>query len=528
MDNLTGKLWFTFIAAVILSCIAAWFVAYRYRKTMQRLMRSPVAGASGAAVRDIAVDLPVPAPVTLDDNRRANLRLALVLIGLSCLTAMTSASLWLRLTLPGDPFTLKRAATVAVLHLWPLILVLGLMWRWPAWRILGALLAWSVVCFFFLLWRSIEPRPLQLLSGMAIEIVPTLSLLALVFLSGATRAVAPWLLLPFAALVGSSLVGLDILTALAQRQSPLLMAFPSWVNVQMVFVAFALLPWLLIGWPLKWLGRALGRAYAHKVFSELMVAFTAVWAFSLMDKVVMSWHQAGWTAIGLFLSLLWIPLVMWLYRRLQKRQGRAPTLLVLRVFQRDQHAQALFDHVIERWRLSGNTVMIAGTDLADRTLDAEDIFAFLGGGLSRRFIYTPADVAPRIAAFDMTPDADGRYRVNECYCHDTTWRQALRALVARSDVVLMDLRGFKAHNAGCRFELDTLAKSARPLHVVVLADGDTDRDAAAQSIAGGRAECFVWLDVTHIDARKRHEVLVRLFDFSRVMPPQPQVAMIRA
>jgi nucleoside 2-deoxyribosyltransferase len=120
-------------------------------------------------------------------------------------------------------------------------------------------------------------------------------------------------------------------------------------------------------------------------------------------------------------------------------------------------------------------------------------------------------VAPRIAAFDLAPDLDGRYRVNECYCHDTTWQDALHALVRQSDVVLMDLRGFQAHNAGCSYELGTLAKAAQALRVVVLADGQTDSTAAAQAIGHSPPERFVWLDATMVDARKRREVLASLF-----------------
>ena len=115
-------------------------------------------------------------------------------------------------------------------------------------------------------------------------------------------------------------------------------------------------------------------------------------------------------------------------------------------------------------------------------------------------------MTPRLDAFDMAPDADGRYRVNECYCHDTTWQDALQGLVRRSDVVLMDLRGFQAHNAGCGYELQTLAQAARALRVVVLADGQTDR-AAAKDAIGEPAGRFAWLDAAKIDARKRREVL---------------------
>jgi hypothetical protein len=289
----------------------------------------------------------------------------------------------------------------------------------------------------------------------------------------------------------------------------------TWLPVYAAIPLFALLPWLLAWWPLRSLGRALGRAYARKWLSDLMVMFTTVWAISLADRTISVANSAGVAAVVMLLPLAWIPLLMLLYARWRKQEGRAPTLLVLRVFQRDAQVQALFDHVIERWRLSGNTVMIAGTDLADRTLDADDIFTFVDRRLAGRFIRTPAEVAPRIAAFDLAPDADGRYRVNECYCHDTTWQDALQALVRHSDVVLMDLRGFQAHNAGCCYELGTLAKASQALRVVVLADGQTDRAAAAQAIGHGPPERFVWLDAAVVDARKRREVLASLFNLEK-------------
>jgi phosphoribosylaminoimidazole carboxylase (NCAIR synthetase) len=167
--------------------------------------------------------------------------------------------------------------------------------------------------------------------------------------------------------------------------------------------------------------------------------------------------------------------------------------------------------------------MIAGTDQADRTLDAPDIFDFIQGKLATRFIRSAAELAPRIAAMDSLPDADGRYRVSEYYCHDTTWQQALHALVERCDVVLMDLRGFKAHNAGCLYELAALAQAARPLHVVVLHDATTERVAADAAIAG-KAQRFVWIDASRINAQRRREVLARLFDYHRAAAAVPDAA----
>ncbi len=511
MDNYTGKFLFILLVAVVLSSMAAGLVAWRYRRTMQRLMRVPVAGVHDAPPLPPAHALPAPRVISLADNRRAGIRLTLLLIGLSLLISLSSAGIYLLLAFPGEPFAPKRALILALLHLWPVIPALGLMWRWTRWRLLGALLLWCMLVYPVFLWRSIEPQPLQLLLGMAVEIGPTMVLVAILLMGNATRAVAPWLLLPIAALVWTSIAGVDLLSVMVEQRHPILMGMITWLPVYAAIPLFALLPWLLAWWPLRSLGRALGRAYARKWLSDLLVTFTTVWAITLVERAITVASGAGMAAVAMLLPLLWIPPVMLLYARWLKVHGRPPTLLVLRVFQRDEQVQTLFDHVIERWRLSGNTVMIAGTDLADRTLDADDIFTFLDRRLAQRFIRTPAEVAPRIAAFDLAADADGRYRVNECYCHDTTWQDALQALVRQSDVVLMDLRGFQAHNAGCRYELATLAQAAQALRVVVLADGQTDRAAAAQSVGHCPPERFVWLDVTTVDARKRREVLVGLF-----------------
>jgi len=448
----------------------------------------------------------------------------MLLIALSCLLAGTSACIFSALMFPSDPLMLWRVVPIAVLHLWPVIAAIAVMWRWSRSYFCGALLLWCaatwVVLFLIGLWRQIDMGPVLLLQIMASEIGLSLALLSLVFLGNATRAIAPWLLMPAALLAWSSLAGVEAMVGIGERRPPLLTSVivlldPAlgWLPWYAVLVVFVLLPWVLAWWPARVLGRALGRAYARKWFSDLLAMYTAVWAFALTDRTLMVITQAnaGAAAVAMYLPLLWIPIMVWSAARWHPRSERPPTLLVLRVFRQDAQAQSLFDHVVERWRLSGNTVMIAGTDLADRTLDADDIFQFLDKKLAERFIVSPADVARRIDAFDMTADIDGRYRVNECYCHDTTWQDALQALVRYSDVVLMDLRGFQAHHAGCRYELATLAQASRKLRVVVLTDSRTDRTVAQEAVASGGHERFTWIEATHFDASKRREVLAHLF-----------------
>jgi hypothetical protein len=379
------------------------------------------------------------------------------------------------------------------------------------------LLLWCGATFTVFLWRQIELKPLLALTSMASEIGLPLVLVSLVFLGSSTRAVAPWLLLPAAVLMWSSLLGLDVLISMGERQSPALLslvgrfeALLGWHTVYVLPVLFALLPWALAWWPAWVLARALSRAYARKWVSDLLVVFIGVWALALTDKALTVATQAGIAAVAMYLPLLWVFPAIWFARRQRPHRERPPTLLVLRVFQQDAQAQSLFDHMVERWRLSGNTILIAGTDLANRTLDAADVFTFLEGRLAGRFIVSPADVARRIAAFDMAADIDGRYRVNECYCHDTTWQNALQALVSYSDVVVMDLRGFQAHNAGCRYELSTLAQATRKLRILVLVDNRTDRAAAREEIVGSQ-DRFTFVEVPHFKASDGPKVLARLF-----------------
>ena len=73
---------------------------------------------------------------------------------------------------------------------------------------------------------------------------------------------------------------------------------------------------------------------------------------------------------------------------------------------------------------------------------------------------------------DLTPDHDGRFRVTDFFCHADSWKMVLSRLVRDSDAVLMDLRGFSAHNAGCVYEVSELINVA-PLRSVVFAIDET-------------------------------------------------------
>jgi hypothetical protein len=217
--------------------------------------------------------------------------------------------------------------------------------------------------------------------------------------------------------------------------------------------------------------------------------------------------DVGAVAFVELLAWLWIPLPFGLLRSSMAPPADPPTLLVLRVFQHDAQVEKLFDQVIERWRLTGNTVLIAGTDLISRTLDPDDLFTYFSGHLADRFVADTARLSRQLAELDLLPDPDGRYRVNELYCFDTTWQAALAALVQRAHVVLMDLRGFQPNNLGCRHELGVLAHAANLTRVVVLHDAATAREVAESDIGQAPAGRFVWQDAGGFSQGKTDEIL---------------------
>ncbi|WP_310493105.1 hypothetical protein [Dechloromonas sp.] len=526
---LPGKLFFLLVVATLLALIGAWVVARSYRRSMQRLMKAPVAEAQAAGAPDRSPTPPTLARSalfpTLDDNNEAHRRLLFSFIGLTLVIALTRTLL--TQFIADGPITLKTVATLGAAYAWPVLPVLAVIGRWSRPRFVGAMLGWLVLAILLLSWRTNENISFaQVVGWMLFDTGLPLIVVTALCLGGATRAVGPWLAPLFVVLSGSSQLGLDLLAAMIEAKSPFIAWLASWMGATTAFTLFAVLPWLIAWWPARALGRWLARGYRERQISELFYLFTAVWTIALVGPALGAIHDLGGWAIVCFAPLLWIPLGAMLMKRFaaQAMIGNPPTLLVLRVFQQDANAQAIFDRVIERWRLSGNTVLIAGTDVADRTIDAEDIFTFLDGRLAERFVSHASDIETRLQQFEFQPDVEGRYRINECYCHDNTWQQALDRLVGISDVALMDLRNFKAKNAGCIHELGVLASAQKIARVVILTNQATERDAAQAAVAGAPADRFVWLDEHDKAGLKPADILAALFPSATVpnAVPQPQ------
>ncbi len=510
-----AKLLIVYALATLLACgVGAW-LAWRYRRALLPLMSAPTRAPPPTlrptqAMARQALAPRAPNEVTLAAYRHAMRWLVLALLGLSLLIALTRGGLWFWFVKNGAlPFNGSRFVVMAFVYAWPVLPALGLIWRWR-WRQLAlAMLAWYALSVGAVMLISNDQQSVgAVVVWLAWEAGwPVLSLMLLTL--PRTRAAAPWLWLPMSMIVLTAIAGMDLWAALAGG------------GPMPAMLLFAALGAALAVWPAWQFGRVLAQAYSDKWVSELIVVYSAAWVLNLVFEALSDGPL-------MLLPLLWLPLAVVvghkIFQRdpLSDRRCDAPTLMVLRVFKQDRNVAALFEEVVERWRVSGRTVLIAGTDLVDHTLDAADLLGFLEGRLAERFVVGQDDVQRRLAEFDWERDPDGRFRINECYCHDASWKHALAALVHRSRYVLMDLRGFTAANAGCRYELAVLARAPHALRVVAVVDDTSDLRTAMTDAQGAPPGRFTWLRLpagVRARAAARHLVLASLL--TPVLAHQP-------
>ncbi|WP_230969240.1 hypothetical protein [Nitrogeniibacter aestuarii] len=500
MDYVDAKLLLVILLSLPISAGLALWLARRYRRAMVALMRrsapSTVAAfppPSPGPARPVAPD----ARFSSTDNARRNRHLSLRLAGISLAIGLSTSVYYLTVIEPDTGFGFRRWLILGLIHSWPVMVSLGLLWRWPLWRSVLAVQAYLAALVPVVMLASNNEQSALAVSLwlLSTTLVPMLALFYLTA-SGQIRAIAPLLFPIVALLLTASILGLDVGAAWTEHPPEWFTALVTTIGAWPTIVLLTITPWLIAAGPAVWLFRTLAQRYRRKAFSELSYLTTSIWLVILTSAALPATHSAGALAFGSLAAILWVPLGFRLFAGETPPPQGVPTLLILRVFQRDAEVEALFDDVTERWRTSGNTILIAGTDLISRTLDADDLFVYLSRRLGERFIATPDQVSARLDEFDLAPDDDGRYRVNECYCTDASWQHALVALVSRANYVLMDLRQFKAHNEGCRIELRHLGQAAHLRRILILHDQDTDRTTAGRDLGTAATQRVKWIDLT--------------------------------
>lgn len=246
-----------------------------------------------------------------------------------------------------------------------------------------------------------------------------------------------------------------------------------------VFVLIA----LPVGW-LAWLRlRQLAADYEAKRFSDAQL-LARTWWLMLVVTIgfdILAGRERPLLALLLIVGeiVLFALVNRWVMRWLDLSKlataKPAPTLLLLRVFGYTARTERLFDQVASRWRLLGPVTMIAAPDVTARTIDAGDYLRWLTGRIDELFVTTRASLDNKLATLDLAPDPDGRFRINEFCCRDSTWQATVVELMLRADAVIMDVRGITTARLGCEFELQQLAKRLPPQRVVLVVDETTDK-----------------------------------------------------
>jgi hypothetical protein len=520
MGNLlAGVLLHYFGIAVLLAVLTSLVLLAWYRRAVRRRMRE----RSAADVDRLA---PIPEGRAARASAATGMgasRLRVRVVVVYTLGALAASAVSTRLYLWSFdvPFGAMRAFVMQYALAWPLIptlvVMLTLSLRTAILLALGYYLAGAMVV---LLWSFVSSavldRPdvsplgnlLNYSGFLAIEVVPPLA----VIVATGTRKLRPVMPLVLAGLLVFSFGAFALQTGFVSllASAPLrglLLAFP---HADVVWFMLAALPVAYACWLAL---RGLARAYEAKAFSDTQFLADTWWLIAAFSTSVTLAGRLQWRGLLGLLAFVAYRAVVTVGLRLWPIEGATAgprRLLLLRVFGYRRRTERLFDVVGERWRLAGSVQMIGGADLAGRTIDPGDIVSFAGGRLPDQFVGDRGDLERRLGALDEDRDPDGRFRVNEFLCHDDTWQETLESLLLRSDVVLMDLRGFSTANSGCLFELQKLAEQRRLERTLFVVDGTTDvdllRHTLTQAAGNGGEQAGLVVNTINATRQSGHEL----------------------
>jgi len=488
---LASDLMFHFLLTVIITALVATFVLWRYRVAVLQGMSSAVgenvpigthartsvpASSSGSDAAVLAWERAV--------HRRA--------IGAWLLSVAVPAPLIAFAYLTGEQIsvaTLVSTSAVVLGAAVPMIAVsLGWTWKRGAlfwlYLLLAGAAATVVTSMLQRIARGASPTIDQLLNIVVFfQLAAVLSSLPLLLLlasgSGKLRAVAP---ITFAGLLVFGLapvLGIRAEQLLAQSRagSEFLLATISTFHLHAAFVVLAL-PTGWIAWKRL---QTMGQRYAAKRFSDVQLLARAWWLMfiaAFVVEILAAKRGTLWPLVTCAAAYpLFVAVNRYAFRPVRAASETRPprTLLLLRVFGHTARTEKLYDRIGARWRYFGPITMIAAPDVVARSIDPAEFLQYMLGSVEESFVRSAADLERRLQTLDMDRDPDGRFRVGDFCCADTTWRATVTALMDRADVVLMDLRGITSQQRGCEFELRELPARLRPQRIVLVVDSATDR-----------------------------------------------------
>ncbi|MBT9520736.1 MAG: hypothetical protein IV101_07545 [Dechloromonas sp.] len=411
-------------------------------------------------------------------------------LALTC-SYMIAALPMIAVSLAWPPWRIVTAFVAMMLGFAALCLSAGviersLLGRPLSWKILGLVplffdIAWNQLWMAGLFWLMSWPSRLR-------GVVPITFAAVLVF------AAAPFAGSRLTAVLAASEVGTPWVYTLGLNGVFMLIALP-------------------VGW-LAWLRLGkLAADYEAKRFSDAQLLARTWWLMLVVTigfDILAGRERPTFALLLVVGEIVLFPLanhwVMHLLGLAKLATARpAPTLLLLRVFGYTARTERLFDRVASRWRLLGPVTMIAAPDVTASTIDPGDYLRWLTGRIDELFVTTRASLDHKLATLDLAPDPDGRFRITEFCCRDSTWQATVVELMLRADAVIMDVRGISAARLGCEFELQQLAKRLPPQQLVLVVDETTGNE-RLKAVFGPTME-----QVSVIEIRRRRDA-DRVFD----------------
>jgi len=497
-----GQAFFILICAGCLTIPVALFLLWRYGRAVRREMESASKAAMDGHPPMEAHHQPMHLPAleiedlevnseleceAYTDARRSLHRAVLIYAVAGLAYALPFAIAW-SYQADGALLAWRRITLLAGVQYWPAVLAMTLIAassRVERVKILAWLFGALAVFSIYELAISPNLTVAQLATyWLVTNGPPTLLITPLLFRR--VRAIAP-LVLSFLLVIiaGALVVSQAILLPDQGRIWVVDVGTKLGLGGTAIFYAVHLLGLLVFALPAWWLLRYFGSLYRRKRTSEQSIMLDSLFfIFAFEQTLVISAHgQVGYLVIGP-IAFAAYKLVKWIGFRIWRRErGSAPVLLLLRVFALSSRSEQLFDSLSRWWRRAGSLVMIAGPDLIRSTIQPHELLEFVGGKISRRFVADPGQLAQQVTSLDLQPDPDGRFRINQFFCHRDSWQSTMRELAKHSSVVLMDLRSFSASNQGCIYELGQLLNSVDLRRVVFLVDETTSREFLTSTIA---------------------------------------------
>lgn len=486
MSNIVPGILFTYFAiAIVLAVPTSLVLLAWYRRAVRDRMRARGSGAGAATPTVPAADAPAVFARIQATPSSSRLSVRLTSIYAMAAIAASAVTTFLYFQSPGMELSALRAFVMGYVFCWPLAPTLAALLALPrryalllalAYYVAGAaiIILWSA--FSLIVLGRTDVSPLSNASGYTLFLLLVAALPFTVIVITGGRKVRPVTPLVLAALLVFSFAALllqagfvALLDSVAMRNALL-----SFRNAPVVWFMLVALP---VGYACWMVLRTLARRYAHKAFSDTQLLVDTWWLIATFSSCLFLANDLQWLGLlGLFAFVAYritvtAGLAFWRFDRGSPGPRR---LLLLRVFGYQRRTEQLFDAIGQRWRLEGSVNMIAGADLAGRTIDPGDIVSFAGGQLHDQFVQDGGDLRRRLDSLDEIRDPDGRFRVNEFFCYDDTWRPTLESLLLRSDAVLMDLRGFTRDNSGCLFELQKLVQHHKLDCSLFVVDDRTD------------------------------------------------------